>query len=214
MFENKNTVNKIFVFRRIVRLRYQDGSSMTEHPNAFQGLINQTTSLEVPLADEVLALLLLGSLPDSWEMLVVVTLGNTRLQGKQLSLEMVKLSLFTEEATQFSLFQWFLSLSEIFTTSTPTKLHIRWYVPESEEVKFRNSYRSSSSTPQAIRPSPDCSSTSSLPLTSSMLGSGSSFTRFLKFFFLFPQWEWLVSISRALQGGTWHFHWCSSPRMA
>ena len=48
-----------------VKLRYQDGSSMEEHMNAFQRLINQTTSLEVPLADEVLALLLLGSLPDS-----------------------------------------------------------------------------------------------------------------------------------------------------
>ena len=42
---------------------------MVEHLNAFQGLINQTTSLEVPLVDEVLGLLLLGSLPDSWETL-------------------------------------------------------------------------------------------------------------------------------------------------
>ena len=75
MLENKNAMNRVSVFRKIVRLRYQDGSSMAEHMNAFQGLINQTTSLEIPLTDEVLALLLLGSLPDSWEMLVV-TLGN------------------------------------------------------------------------------------------------------------------------------------------
>ena len=60
MFENKNVVNRVSVFRKIVRLRYQDGSSMAEHINAFQGLMNQTTSLEVPLADEVLTLLLLG----------------------------------------------------------------------------------------------------------------------------------------------------------
>ena len=53
--------------------------------NAFQGLINQTTSLEVPLADEVLALLLLRSLPDSWETLVVA-LGNTEPEGMILSL--------------------------------------------------------------------------------------------------------------------------------
>ena len=32
---------------------------MIKHMNAFQGLINQTTSLEVPLGDEVLAVLLL-----------------------------------------------------------------------------------------------------------------------------------------------------------
>ena len=70
MLQNKNAVNRVSIFRKIVRLRYQDGSSMAEHMNAFQGLINQTTSLEVPLADEILALLLLESLPDSWETLL------------------------------------------------------------------------------------------------------------------------------------------------
>ena len=65
MLENRNLVNGVSIFRKIVRLRYQDDSCMVEHMNAFQGLINQTTSLEVPLADEVLALLLLESLLDS-----------------------------------------------------------------------------------------------------------------------------------------------------
>ena len=59
---------------------------MEEHLNAFEGLINQTTSLEVPLANEVLALLLLGSLPDSWETLVVA-LSKAGQEGKHLSLE-------------------------------------------------------------------------------------------------------------------------------
>ena len=40
MFENKNAINRVSVFRKIVRLRYQEGSSMVEHLNAFQGLIN------------------------------------------------------------------------------------------------------------------------------------------------------------------------------
>ena len=44
---------------------------MAEHMNAFQGLVHQTTTLEVPLVDEVLALFLLGSLPETWETLVV-----------------------------------------------------------------------------------------------------------------------------------------------
>ena len=59
--------------------------------------MNQTTALEVPLADEEFALLLLRSLPDSWETLVV-TLGNAGPQGKHLSLEQVKSSLLNEEA--------------------------------------------------------------------------------------------------------------------
>ena len=99
MLENKNAMNRVSVFQKIVRLRYQDGSGMVEHMNAFQGLINQTTSLEVALADEVLALLLLGSLPDSWETLIV-TLGNAGPKGKHSSLTRVKLSLLNEEAHQ------------------------------------------------------------------------------------------------------------------
>ena len=51
----------------------------------------------MPLADEVLALFLLGSLPDSWETLAV-TLGTTGPEGKQLSLARVKSSLLDEEA--------------------------------------------------------------------------------------------------------------------
>ena len=35
MLENKNIVNRVSVFRKIVRLRYQDDSSMAEHMNAF-----------------------------------------------------------------------------------------------------------------------------------------------------------------------------------
>ena len=97
MFKNKNVVNKDSVFRKIVRLRYQDGCSIAEHINAFQGLMNQTTYLKVLLADEELALLLLGSLPESWETLVV-TLGNAGPEGKHLPLEQVKSSLLNEKA--------------------------------------------------------------------------------------------------------------------
>ena len=97
MIENENAMSRVSIFRKIMRLWYQDGSSIEEHINAFQGLMNQTTSLEVPLADEVLALFLLGSLLDSWETLIV-TLGNAGPKGKHLSLEQVKSSLMNDEA--------------------------------------------------------------------------------------------------------------------
>ena len=80
MFEKKNVVNRFSMFRIIVTFRYQDGANMVEHLNAFQELINQTTTLEVPLSDEVLALLLLGSLPCSSKTLVVTPV-NARLEG-------------------------------------------------------------------------------------------------------------------------------------
>ena len=40
MLQNKKATNQVSVFRKLVRLRYQDGSSMAEHMNAFQGLIH------------------------------------------------------------------------------------------------------------------------------------------------------------------------------
>ena len=53
-------------------------------------------SLDIPLANEVLTLLLLGSVLDSWETLVVM-LGTTT-QQKDLTLDMLKSSLLHEEA--------------------------------------------------------------------------------------------------------------------
>ena len=70
---------------------------MTEHMNAFKGLINQITSLKVRLADMVLMLLLFGFLSDNSET-IVVTLGNAQPEGKHLSLARVKSSLLNEEA--------------------------------------------------------------------------------------------------------------------
>ena len=68
---------------------------MVFYPWGFSTL-NQTTSLEVPVADKVLTPLLLGSLLDSWETLV--TLGLARPEGKQVTLEKVKSSLLNEKA--------------------------------------------------------------------------------------------------------------------
>ena len=71
--------------------------SMVEHLNVFEGFINETVSLDMPLADEVLALLLLlGSLLGSWETLMVILVNSTP-QGK-LTQDTLKSSLLIEEA--------------------------------------------------------------------------------------------------------------------
>ena len=53
---------------------------MDDHWNAFQGIINQLSSIGISFEDEVRALLLLGSLPDTWETLKV-TLCNSAPNG-------------------------------------------------------------------------------------------------------------------------------------
>ena len=61
MVLTKTALNSVSGFRKLVRLRFQDGSSMAEHLNTFQGLISQTVSLAITLANEVLTLLFLCS---------------------------------------------------------------------------------------------------------------------------------------------------------
>jgi hypothetical protein len=96
MYERKTTVSKASVIKQIAKLEHRDGSSVIEHLNVFQGHINQMSAMKINLDDEVQALLLLSSLPDNWNTLVV-SLSNSASDGK-LTLEMVKNSLLNEEA--------------------------------------------------------------------------------------------------------------------
>jgi len=95
LFESKNSLNKAFLIRKIVNLKYKDGSSMAEHLSSFQNMVNQLITMEIILDDELLALLLLSSLLDSWKTLVV-SLSNSDPKGK-FTFDMVKYSLLNEE---------------------------------------------------------------------------------------------------------------------
>ena len=48
-------------------LRYKEGTLIAGHVNTFEGIINQLSSMGITFEHEVRDLLLLGSLPDSWE---------------------------------------------------------------------------------------------------------------------------------------------------
>jgi len=95
LFKSKNSLNKAFLIKKIVNLKYKDGSSIAEHLRSFQNMVNQFITMEIVLDDELLALLLLSSLPNSWETLVV-SLSNYTPNGK-LTFHMVKDSLLNEE---------------------------------------------------------------------------------------------------------------------
>lgn len=56
-----------FIYIKTMKLRYKDENSMVEHLNTSQEFISHAIFLEVPLANEVLALLHIGSLHDSCE---------------------------------------------------------------------------------------------------------------------------------------------------
>ncbi|BAT86052.1 hypothetical protein VIGAN_04366600, partial [Vigna angularis var. angularis] len=96
MIQKKTPRNKAHLVRRLVKLEYTDDQNMIEHLNTFKGIVNQLMKADMKIDDELQALLLLSSLPESWDTLVV-TLSNSAPDGK-LSLDNITDSLLNEES--------------------------------------------------------------------------------------------------------------------
>ena len=59
----------------------KDGDSMTEHLNAFNTVVSQLSSVDIKISCEDKCIILLCSLPDSWDSLVIAIGSNaTALQ--------------------------------------------------------------------------------------------------------------------------------------
>ncbi|KAA8526119.1 hypothetical protein F0562_007781 [Nyssa sinensis] len=94
-YEQKTATNKAFLIRKLVNMKFKERGSIADHLNEFQSVVNQLATMKMVIEDELQALLLLSSLLDSWETLVV-TMRNSAPDGK-LSMGQVSSSLFNEE---------------------------------------------------------------------------------------------------------------------
>ena len=95
LYEKKNALNKTSLMRKIVRLKNIDSESIVVHIKAFMALVNQLASAKFPLDDAMQAILLLCTLPDSWENLVVSL--SASYKEENLSLQVVKTSILNKE---------------------------------------------------------------------------------------------------------------------
>jgi hypothetical protein len=93
LYQSKSLVNKLFSRKKLYNLRMRDGDSVVEHLNAFNIVVSQLVSVEIKISDEDKCIGLLCSLPDSWDILVVVIGSNTTA----LKFDEVVSSLFLEE---------------------------------------------------------------------------------------------------------------------
>ncbi|VFQ99320.1 unnamed protein product [Cuscuta campestris] len=66
MYEKPSAANKVFLIRELVNTRMKNGTSITEHINKLNSILARLLSVGIKFDDEVQALLLLSSLPDSW----------------------------------------------------------------------------------------------------------------------------------------------------
>ena len=95
LYERKNALNRTSLMRKIVNLKYRDGESIVEHINTFMGYVNQLAAIKFPLDDAMQAIMLMCTLPESWENLVVTL--NTSCQEEKQSVQTVKTSVLNEE---------------------------------------------------------------------------------------------------------------------
>ncbi|GFS39105.1 hypothetical protein Acr_00g0061200 [Actinidia rufa] len=73
----KSLTNKLHLKRQLYRLKMEEGGNLMEHMNVFNGYLDQLRKVDVKIDEEDKALLLLTSLPDSYD-----TLVTTLLYGK------------------------------------------------------------------------------------------------------------------------------------
>lgn len=66
MYEKPSVVNKVYLMRRLFNLKMSQGMALTDHLNEFNLVTSQLSSIGIEFEDELRALILLSSLPESW----------------------------------------------------------------------------------------------------------------------------------------------------
>ena len=95
LYARKTENNKLFMIKKMMSLKYQDGTPMTDHLNTFQGIINQLAGMNIKFEEEVQGLWILGTLPDSWETFRT-SLSNSAPDGT-MNMDLVKSCVLNEE---------------------------------------------------------------------------------------------------------------------
>ena len=75
LYEKPSLSNKVFLMKRLFNMKMSKGGTVADHLNEFNTVTNQLSSVKVDF-DEVRALLILCSLPESWNGLVMAVINS------------------------------------------------------------------------------------------------------------------------------------------
>jgi len=95
LYASKSGNNKLNLLNCLMNLRYRVNSSISDHLNEFQGLLDQLSGMGINFDDEVMGLWLLNTLPESWEVFRV-SITNSASNGI-VSFQMAKSGALNEE---------------------------------------------------------------------------------------------------------------------
>ena len=82
MYEKASANNKVFLMMKLFHLKMGEGALMATYLNKFNIIINQLSFVEIDFNNKVHVLILLMSLPNSWEPMRAVisnSIGNSKL---------------------------------------------------------------------------------------------------------------------------------------
>ena len=83
MYEKPSANNKVYLMNKLFNLKKAEGTPVAQYLNEFNTITNQLSTVGIEFDDEVHALILLASLPNSWEamrMVVSNSAGKNKLK--------------------------------------------------------------------------------------------------------------------------------------
>ena len=77
IYEKSLANNKVHLIKKLFNLKMVENASVAQHLNEFNTITNQLTSVEIDFDDEICALIVLASLPNSWEAMRMAVSNST-----------------------------------------------------------------------------------------------------------------------------------------
>jgi hypothetical protein len=77
MYEKPSANNKVHLMKKLFNLKMAEGAAVAKHLNEFNTITNQLSSVEIEFDDEIRALIVLASLPNSWEAMRMAVSNST-----------------------------------------------------------------------------------------------------------------------------------------
>jgi hypothetical protein len=97
VFEQKGLAAKVFLRRKLVNLKLEEGQSMLDHINTVRELSDQLNAIGAPVVDGDLAITLLCSLPERYDPLIIALESR---DPEEVTFDVVAARLLSEEQRQ------------------------------------------------------------------------------------------------------------------